>query len=323
MANQLAHIKWVTVVGDTTPLGKAVVEALIPHPGYALRVLRPVSSEEPVAHPYMVVDRVPDDWDSEITMDALSASHAVVNCLDVTWENRWKHHRVAEAAFRGEVSRYIPATFGSVDCRNQQARRALKLYEEKYKLLKYVKDKALGPDNIIEHPDGSLTRPFSWTSIVTGLFLDRGIKDRSLSIDPALRRIGIFDGGYTYCSYSTVRLAAAAVLRVLDNPDKTKNKVVHVQSFCVSQDELKASLERVTHQRWTPVSMGLPVYTPFLMNLAQNDHFEATKILNHLVGVVEGDYATESGLDMSELGMPMQMEPLDYVVKKGLELEGN
>ncbi|KAK3360807.1 hypothetical protein B0T24DRAFT_692771 [Lasiosphaeria ovina] len=61
----------------------------------------------------------------------------------------------------------MPATFGSVDCRNRQARRALKLYEEKYKLLKYVKDKALGPDNIIEHPDGSLTRPFSWTSIVT------------------------------------------------------------------------------------------------------------------------------------------------------------
>ncbi|KAK0727686.1 hypothetical protein B0T26DRAFT_747995 [Lasiosphaeria miniovina] len=155
------------------------------------------------------------------------------------------------------------------------------------------------------------------------LFLDNGIKDRSLSIDPALRRIGIFDGGYTYCSYSTVRLAAAAVVRVLDNPDKTKNKVVHVQSFCVSQDEIKASLERVTRERWTPVSMGHPVYTPFLLDLAQRDHFEATKILAHLVGVAEGDYATESGLDMTELGMPMQMEPLDYVVRKALELESN
>ncbi|KAK3364783.1 hypothetical protein B0T24DRAFT_598115 [Lasiosphaeria ovina] len=40
---------------------------------------------------------------------------------------------------------------------------------------------------------------------MTGLFLDRGIKDRSLSIDPVLRRTGIFNGGYTYYSYSTVR----------------------------------------------------------------------------------------------------------------------
>ncbi|KAK3364793.1 hypothetical protein B0T24DRAFT_598126 [Lasiosphaeria ovina] len=97
----------------------------------------------------------------------------------------------------------------------------------------------------------------------------RGIKDRSLSIDPALRRIGIFDGGYTYCSYSTVRASPPQPSCVSwTTPDKTKNKVVHVQSFSVSQDELKAPLERVTHERWTPVSMGLPVYTPFVMNLA-------------------------------------------------------
>lgn len=66
----------------------------------------------------------------------------------------------------------------------------------------------------------------------------------------------IFDGGDVPFSVTTLETAAQAVLGVLEHPDETKNRAVHVQDRTITQNKILALSKKVTPEKtksWEPV----------------------------------------------------------------------
>jgi hypothetical protein len=113
------------------------------------------------------------------------------------------------------------------------------LYRPKQKVRRHLEQLASGSSQ-------SSSR-LSWTSLVCGHFFDYGLKSGLLQFDI---EAPILDGGEIKWSATTIETIATAVVRVLQKEDETKNHMLYIQSFCVTQNEVLKSLERVTGQSW-------------------------------------------------------------------------
>lgn len=93
-----------------------------------------------------------------------------------------------------------------------------------------------------------------WTSLVTGAWLDWGLKGCFFAFDVQTRIAAIVDGGTTVFTATTltkVGKSILAILAILDHATETKNKYVYVSSFDINQVDLLHVLEKVDGQKWT------------------------------------------------------------------------
>jgi len=103
---------------------------------------------------------------------------------------------------------------------------------------------------VIAHLQNSEKTGLSWTAIHTGQFFDWGLESGWLDFDLKNKKATIYDSGHKAWSTSTLQTASAAVVKVLLNPTKTKNRPIFVASFTISQRQLLKVLERATDSVW-------------------------------------------------------------------------
>lgn len=78
---------------------------------------------------------------------------------------------------------------------------------------------------------------FSWTAIANGLFLDWCLEE-GIILDLARHKATLYNGGGVRFSATLLADIVRAVVGVVVNLDGTRDRVVYVQSACVSQDRL-------------------------------------------------------------------------------------
>ena len=303
-------ISTVTVVGANGNLGGPMLKALVGAGKFRVSVLRRAASTSVVdgEKEGTVGILAVDEWTVASLAKALQGQDAVVVTFplrDVT-----QHLALAEAAAAAGVRRYIPADFGSVDARSARARQLVPLFEKKESVRRLL----VGLSD---------TRPsFAWTSIVGGHFFDWGLHQNFLhvNLDTKVADVVLGDGNVGKSSLTTLARYGEAVVRILSrgaDDAATKNRVLFIQSFNVSQNEVQAAVEKATDSvgQWTRTHIDTDAYIQERKRKADAGDLAAIEDLVFALGVIEGDWTTKGAEYAMDL-LGFTDEDLDAVVAK-------
>jgi nucleoside-diphosphate-sugar epimerase len=296
-------IKKVCLVGANGSLGSVILDALVAEGTLSVSVMLRANSTSTPAHA-AVLTRIPIDpsFDGPELARLLVGQDAVVAAFPLQDVNQ--HLRLAEAAYKAGVRRYIPADYGSCDARSPQAQRHLQLYRDKAAVQALCERLADGAA-----ADGA---PFTWTSIVSGHFFDWGLRNNYLHLDVAAKKALILDAGVTKASMSTLPRVAAAVVRVLQRQDETRNRFVFVQSFCPTPLEVVAALERATGEPWHTARVDSNAFLDRQAKALEAGDEHALHDIVFVLGAVDADWTRRDDFAMDLLGF--EDENLDAVV---------
>lgn len=301
-------IRNVTLVGATGNIGSVLLTTLLAAPHLRVTILRRASSTAPLPAGVPTAT-VSDAWRVPELTAALRGADAVVAAFPLTGpEGAAPHIRLAEAAAAtGTVRRYVPADFGGVDARSARARALVPgVYGRREEVRRRLVE--LG-----EREPG-----FVWTAVVNGYFFDWGLRNGALHFHLETRRAEILGDGKHRSSVATLGRIAEAVVRLLGaGPDVGRNTMAMVQSFCVSQSEVLASLERVTGETWAVEYMETEAFIEKHKKLVAEGNAHAVDELVFALGMTEANWEQHEDFAMGVLGL--ENEDLDTVVKKVLE----
>jgi nucleoside-diphosphate-sugar epimerase len=300
-------IKKVVLAGANGKLGPAILHALLSAEAFTVTVLSRSSSIS--TYPAAVhVARVSDDFPQDELVHALRGQDALV--VVFAGSNSDLQIRLADAAAQAGVRRFVPADFGSCDSSSARALELVPLYRAKQKVRRHLQQLA-------EEEEGSLRSGagLSWTSLVCGHFFDFGLKSGLLGFDLKAHRARLFDGGDVRWSATTTETIAKAVVRVLQHDVQTRNRMLYIQSFCVTQNEVLRALQRVvTGQSWQVERLDSDEFIRQVRDKADQGDAEATEELVGVVGIVDSNWEGKDDFANSLLGL--ETEDLDHVVRQ-------
>lgn len=295
--------KKVCLVGANGTLGSVILDGLVAAGDFDVYILKRKSSASTPAHAdaltkIPIADNLPLD---DLT-EALRNQDVVIAAFPL--KDVSQHLRLVEAALRAGVKRVLPADFGSCDAASPQAQRLLKLYRDKDMVREKCEKLAAGNEG------------FTWTALVCGHFFDYGLRDGLLHFDLKAHTAQILDSGDIKASASTLRRVAEGVVAVLRRPEETSNKTLYIQSFCPTQLEILAALERATGHKWKTQSLDSNAFLEKeKKKLDEGDH-EAVEEIVFVLGTVDADWTTRHNFAMDLLGL--KDESLDDVVAEVL-----
>ena len=201
----------------------------------------------------------------------------------------------------------MPADFGSCDSSSARALELIPLYRAKRTVRRHLQRLA---------SDGQL----SWTSLVCGHFFDWGLATGFLHYDLDGRRALIFDGGEVGFSATTTETVALAVVAVLRLEAATEDRMLYIQSFRVTQNEVLRSLERVVGgERWRVEYVASERFIRETQEILEKDpeDAEAWERMVSVVGIVDANWEGQKDFANGLLGVGG--EDLDQVVRKSVE----
>lgn len=300
------QIKKVCLVGANGSLGSVILDTLVKAGSFDVSVLiRANSTSEPAHSASLTKIPTSPKMTLEELEQAVAGQDAVIAAFPLKDVNQ--HLRLAEAAARAGVKRFIPADYGSCDAASAQAQKHLKLYRDKHAVQQRCEELA------VTAKEGE----FTWTSIVSGHFFDWGVEHDYLHIDLETQTMLILDDGMTKASASTLVQVSRAVVKVLQKPAETQNRFVFVQSFCPTPLEVFAAFERATGKVWKKQSVNSNGYLDRESEkLAAGDEHALHNIV-FVLGQVDADWTKrdEFAMDLLEL----EEENLDVIVKQLVE----
>lgn len=298
-----APIKKVCLVGANGSLGSVILDALVGAGTFDVSVMVRANSASTPAHAASTTHITMDpSFDGPELARLLVGQDAVVAAFPL--KDVSQHLRLAEAAYKAGVRRYIPADYGSCDAQSPQAQKHLQLYRDKAAVQALCEKLAASAaaDNV----------PFTWTSIVSGHFFDWGLRKNVLNMDIENKKALVLDAGDTKASASTLPRVAETVVRVLQKADETKNRFVFVQSFCPTPLEVVAALERATGKPWHTAHVDSNAFLDRETKAHEAGDEHALHNIVFVLGAVNADWTTRPEFAMDLLGL--QDENLDTVV---------
>lgn len=299
-------IKNVALIGANGNLGTVALQALVKAGAFRITVIKRESSKYTVPAGLLAANVEVKTVDDQLSLKSLEAAlagqDAVVTSMPLT--DVAQHLRVADAAAAVGVQRVIPADYGSCDSDSERAQQLVPLFKHKAAVRARLQQHAAADPN------------FSWTSLVAGHFFDWGLRENFLHFDLKARTADIVDHGNYKSSTSTLARVAEAVVAVLakDDDERTKNRVLFVQSFCVSQNEILASLERATAAKWQVRTLEAEAFIRERKIEADAGDKQAIEDLVFVLGALDGNWEQRDGFAMELLGL--QNEDLDEVVRQ-------
>lgn len=297
----------VALVGAHGTLGAPILEALLAAGIFEVTLLRRASSSS-TSSSSSAAGRVRTAVvDDELSVESLTAALAGQDACIACFRPRdpGAHLRLADAAAAAGVQRYIPADYGSCDASTARAQELVPLFLNKERVRERLREHAAR--------EGSR---FTWTALVVGHFFDWGLRERFLHFDLATCTADILDDGTLRSSTTTLARIADVVVRVLRDEYEavSRNRTLFLQSFCVSQLDVLASLERATGRKWTVNWLRSDEFIPATKIKADAGDLDAVEDLVFALGVLDGNWEQKDGFAMDALGL--QNEDLDEVVRK-------
>lgn len=131
------------------------------------------------------------------------------------------------------------------------------------------------------------------------------------------KKAEIINDGNEKWSASTLHQIAEATSRILQRDEITKNRMVYIQSFCVTQNEVIASFERATGSKWSVTKFDGKEYEREEKKKAEAGDLEAIENLVWYLGAVDANWEGRKDFAMQDLGL--KDEDLEVVVKKTVE----
>ncbi|TRX94409.1 hypothetical protein FHL15_004564 [Xylaria flabelliformis] len=297
-------LKKVALFGANGNLGTEILKALVSSGHFELTAIKRESSPYslPPAFSSTVHIKTVDDSLSAASLEAvLRGQDAVI--VSIPLRDPAQHLRIADAAAAAGVRRVIPADYGSCDSDSPRAQELVPLFKHKADVRARLQELA------------DADADFAWTSLVCGHFFDWGLRENFLHFDLQNRRADVLDHGKYRSSTATLARVSEAIVAVLaDDKETTRNKVLFIQSFCVSQLDVLAALEKATGVKWELNFVESEAFIEEKRVKAQAGDREAVEDLVFALGALDGNWETREGFSMELLGL--ENEDLDEVVKR-------
>lgn len=201
----------------------------------------------------------------------------------------------------------MPADFGSCDSADEKTNEILPLMKGK----KGIRDYLVELEKKERDGDrGKLT----WTSLINAHFFDWGLGNGLLKFDVRGRKAYLLDGGNIKFSASTLPFIGSAVVKILEKPEETENKLLYVHNLHVTQLEVLEALEKATGEKFERIDEDseeqLKKVRPKML---EGDH-DAREEVVAIWGVVAADWKKREAFANDLLGL--QEEDLDKVVQR-------
>ncbi|KAK5452149.1 hypothetical protein LTS15_007213 [Exophiala xenobiotica] len=237
------QVKRVALFGGTGLLGSVVVQALLArNDQFELTLFtRSISTHKIPAEVRVVAVESFDEISEECTstlVQCLRGHDVLVSTLNSAVALELEPKLVA-AAIQAGVKHFMPSEY-TLDVTHPAARA-------------FGKGNMLGAraswaDRLAKiASSGQIT----YTTLVTGGFLDWGIKSGMLGFDLAQHAAVLYDGGQHKVTACTVRFVAEAILTALRMPnEKTANKRVHVAEVEYTGEELLRTIKLASGDKW-------------------------------------------------------------------------
>lgn len=291
----------VTLVGATGSLGAYILDALVNDGSFTVTILQRASStSKPARLDKIRVLTISEDLLHDELTERLRGQDALIVCYRA--QDASAQIKFGAAAAAAGVKRLIPADFGSCDSNGARERELVKLFDRKVQVRESLQELA------VQHEG------FSWTSLVNGHFFDWGLRENFLHFNLQTRKADIIDDGNMKSSQATLPQIAKAVVRILQKPEETKNRMLFIQSFCVSQNEVLKSLEKAMGVKWETVRYDSEEFIREKKALVDQGHLEANEDLVFVLGAIDGNWEQRPDFAMELLGL--ENEDLDEVVQK-------
>jgi len=295
-------IQNVALIGGTGTLGAPVFRALMSSE-FNIFVINRLTSKS--VYPRAQVITVPDDLNVDAVAQELREKDIHALIITIAGSHVDSQKKLIDAAFKAGVKRVMPAEFGSCDSADDKTNEILPLMKGK----KVVRDYLLTLQDK-KRDGGALT----WTSLITGHFFDYGLTCGLLKFDVKGRKAYILDGGKIKFSASNLDFIGKAVIKILESPAETANKLLYVHSNYVTQLEVLEALEKVIGDKFERIDQDsedeLKVVRPKMMD----GDGEAREEVVAVWGVVASDWKAKKEFANTLLGL--QEEDLEETVRK-------
>jgi len=293
--------KKVAVIGCNSRIGPDIIAELEASSLFTLTLLQRESSKPAPPHsPTTKIITLPNDFPEDKLISALQTHDALISALPGSAVE--PHKNLANACIKAGIKRFIPADYGSVDSSDSVVAELVPLYKQKTAVRKYLTQLSS------QHPE------FSWTSLVCGHFFDYGLQTELLAFNVPNGTAEIFDGGDVKWSASTLAQIGKAVVGVLRKPDETRNKMLYMQSFCVSQNEVLVELEKAAGRKFEVKQLSSEEYIKGKKEAVDKGESDATEQMVAVLGLTRADWRSEQDFANEMLGL--KEEDLAEVVKK-------
>ncbi|KAG9555939.1 NAD(P)-binding protein, partial [Aureobasidium melanogenum] len=292
-------IKNVVLVGADGNLGPGVLNGLVGTGTLKITVFKRKSSKSKSNYPDGVeVKLLSDDFPMDELVPALKNQDAIVSTVYGAQVDLQK--RLADAAIKAGVKRFIPSDFGSCDSQSKRAMELAPIYIAKSQVRDHL-------EKLAQENSG-----FSWTSLVCGHFFDWDLG--FFHIDLKAKSFEILDDGEIYWSTSTFAQIGKATAAILQKPEETKNRFVYIQSFRINQNKLLKAFEKQTSQSWNVKRYDSSEYVKERKAKADSGDKSAVEDLVWVLGTLEADWEARDGYANDLLGL--QQENLGDVVAR-------
>ncbi|OBT61855.1 hypothetical protein VE03_08828 [Pseudogymnoascus sp. 23342-1-I1] len=282
-------IKNVIVIGASGSLGASIFKALVASNRFNVSVLaRPESTNIYAAN----IKTFQSDYSEPSLAEAFQGQDAVVCALGAA--GLADEIKIIDASVKAGVKRFIPSEYGS-NSKNAKATTLIPFFGLKAQ--------------INAHLEAQEAKGLTWTGIAAGPIFDWGINIGVVGFNIHTKEALIFDGGDRRFSSSNLSQLGNAVVAVLSNPTTTVNQYLYIDSFTASQNEILATLESETGEKWTVTKSTTEVAVAEGQALFAKGDFAGLLLLLKANFLGEGygsDFTKDAKLSNEILGLPSQ-----------------
>lgn len=151
-----------------------------------------------------------------------------------------QQYALVEAAVKAGIKRFLPSEFG-LDNGSEQVLAVVPPFRVRTELIDTLKAK---------HAAGS---PMEWTAVITGMFLDWGLRVGFLGVDVEKSTAEVWDDGDVPFTATTLSVVARTVVKLLTDAaayKASRNAYIYVGSVTTTQKELLAAAEKATNAQF-------------------------------------------------------------------------
>lgn len=210
----------VLLIGAAGNLGSLVLQYLLASPAnLSVKVLSRESSTAKFP-PSISVSHVPDDYPHDILVDAFKDIDVIIAA--VAMPAMGQQFKFIDAAIAAGVKRYIPTEYGLEDLPDWLVK-IRPMFQTKHDVRDYL---------VSKEKDG-----LEWTGVLCNMFFDMGVRSGLFQFDWKAKKATIIqvNGKEEKWVATTLDTVALAVVKAIEKADLTKNKILLIQDFPVTQ----------------------------------------------------------------------------------------
>lgn len=178
----------------------------------------------------VTVTRVPDDYPVAELTKAFAGIDVVIAAVSMM--GMGEQFKFIDACVAAGVKRYFPTEFGLDDLPDW-----LLQLREMFKIKHDVRDKLI---EISAQKQGAM----EWTSICCNAFFEMGIGSGFFQLYWKDKKAILLDGGESKFVASTLDTVALAVVKAIEKPDVSRNRLLLVQDFQTSQKQILDAVQK-------------------------------------------------------------------------------